>query len=94
MNINSIFSPIFKLSNNKLIGIYNNKSNIYKKGIFFGLIIKEFVNNYKYYKNTNNEINISVKIDKKDINKKLYFLDNYLIITFFISNIVNILIQF
>ena len=29
----------------------------------------------KYYKNS--EINISVQVDKKDVNKKLYFLDNY-----------------
>ena len=33
------FSPIFNLMNNKLIGIYENDSNNYNKGIFFKNII-------------------------------------------------------
>ena len=75
MNIQSKFSPIFNLTNNKIIGIYRNNSNFYKKGISFKLILEEFFLYNKYYKNS--EINISVQVDKKDVNKKLYFLDNY-----------------
>ena len=85
-NINSKykFSPIFNLSNNKLIGIHNNnyKKN-FKKGIFLKRHINEFIkrdkypNNIQYKYNTDiNEIHILIKIDKEDINKKVYFFDN------------------
>ena len=42
------YSLIFKLSNNKLIGIKSRKSNNYNIGIFFGQILNEFLNKYKY----------------------------------------------
>ena len=82
---NTNFFPIFNLSNNKLIGInLVNRSNYFNMGIFLTSLISEFVNRYKhikkfqlkYNKNIINEINILVKIDKKDINKEIYFLDN------------------
>ena len=41
------FSPIFNLSNNKLIGIYKNNSKYYNKGIFLNFIISEFIKEYK-----------------------------------------------
>ena len=71
-NINSIskFSPIFNLSNNKLIGIHKNKSKYYNKGIYF----KSIINKNIYY---NSEVEILIKIERNDINKEIYFLDNY-----------------
>ena len=79
---NSNGSPIFNLSNNKLIGICLKHSRYYVKGIFFQFLIYEFLEEYKYSKkaykyNSKNEINILIKIEKKDIDKKIYYLDNY-----------------
>ena len=68
-------SPIFNLSNNKLIGVYNNSSKHYNKGIFFKFFIDEFIREYKISKS--NEIDILIDIDNKDIGKEIYFLDNY-----------------
>ena len=68
------FSPIFNSNNNKLIGIYNKSKN---KGIFLKFIIDEFLNIYKNNKNMKNEIDITIKVEQKDINKQIYFLDNY-----------------
>ena len=76
-NINSKYSLIFNLSNNKLIGIYNNQSKYYNNGIFLKYIIKEYENKYNYFRNKDNEILLKLKIDKNDINKEIYFLDNY-----------------
>ena len=53
-------SPIFNLSNNKLIGIHENVSTYYNKGIFLKCIINKFISRYKYkyksiiYKYNNN----------------------------------------
>ena len=72
-------SPILNLSNNKLIGLCMNNSNFYSKGIYFYEIIQEFIQEYKawqFSKNKTNEIDIIVKINKDEINKKIYFLDN------------------
>ena len=83
-NINSKykFSPIFNSSNNKLIGINKNKCKCLNKGIFLKNHINEFIEIYsntriKYrYINNINQINILLNIEKEDINKKIYFLDN------------------
>ena len=72
-NINSKYSLIFNLSNNKLIGIYTRKSKYYNEGIFFKFIINEFIKNYKYYFN---EIDIIINVEKDNINKNIYFLNN------------------
>ena len=70
-NENDIF-PIFKLSNNKLVGFqFSNK------GIFIKYIINKFIYNKKYRYKYENEINIIVKVEKDDINKNIYFLDSY-----------------
>ena len=76
---NSFYYPIFRLTKNKLLGIYKKDSKCYHKGIFFKYIIKQLES--KYLKkdmmiNLSNEIEISIKIDKKDINNHIYFLDN------------------
>ena len=77
-------SPIFSLSNNKLIGIYKNTSKYHNVGIFLKFIIKEFImeyiyskNRFKFDKQLKNEIDVLIKINKKDIDKKIYYLDNY-----------------
>ena len=79
-------SIIFNLSNNKIIGYNKNISikNNSNKGISFKLLISEFINEYKNYKNINkfdkkliNEINIKIQVDKSDIGNIIYFLSNY-----------------
>ena len=88
INSNNKFSPIFNLSNNKLIGININNSHYYNRGLFLKNteIIKEYKelkkikkieNNHGYYKNNKNEINILINIEENDIDKEIYFLDNY-----------------
>ena len=76
------FSPIFNLSNNKLIGIYKNNSKYYNKGIFLNFIISEFIKEYKntkkYIQNDTksmNIIDIKIYIGTEDINEKIYFLN-------------------
>ena len=79
----SNFSLIFNL-NNKLIGIggYNYRHELNNIGIYFNEIINDFINQYRYnrsnsYKNFRFEINLSIEINKEDINHKIYFLENY-----------------
>ena len=75
-------SPIFNITNNKLIGLYKGNLINYNKGLFFKFIIKEFINEYKYtnkllrFDRKKNEINILFNINKKDINKDIYFLNH------------------
>ena len=67
-------SPIIKLSNNKVIGIY--KESIDKNNFNRGALLKYAI--YEYFEkiNDNNNIKLLVKIEKEDINKDIYFLDN------------------
>ena len=66
--------PILNLSTNKIIGIH--------KGLFKKNGINEFnIGTYLKYpliemNEIKNEIKMKIKIDKKDINNKIYFLDN------------------
>ena len=81
INLNFKDSPVFNLSNNKLIGIAKENSKYFTNGYFFKFIINEFINEYKiskYSSNDNawNEIDILVYIEENDINKEIYFLDN------------------
>ena len=72
-NVNSNFSLIFNLNNNKLIGLHkNNAKYYYNEGIYFKNIIKEIKN----YLININEINILVNIEKEDINKEIYFIND------------------
>ena len=82
INSDSNGAPIFNLNNNKLIGIYKNNSKYYAKGIFLKFAIKEFIKEVmqsrKNIKNDNkNEISIIVNVEKEDVWKKIFFLDNY-----------------
>ena len=70
LNLNLHGLPIFNSSNNKLIGIHNNKYNFYLKGIYFKYIINEIFS-------VRNEINIIIDVKEEDKNNKIYFLDNY-----------------
>ena len=70
------YYPIFNLSSNKLIGIYQKNSSYYIKGKFFKYIIDiidEINNENNKIKENYNEIKIRVKINKADIGKKIYF---------------------
>ena len=86
-NIDSNFSPIFINSNKnyQLIGLLDNRAK-YFKGIFLRKIIKKFIDIYKCNKNKQNEIDILMNVDEKDVGKKMYFLCNDDI---FFSNIMS-----
>ena len=78
VNPNSKGALIFSSHNNKIIGIHNvTNSNYINEGLFFNIIIKAFTIKYKHNKNSCNEINIIINVEKNEINKKIYFLDNY-----------------
>ena len=78
--------PIFNLSNNKIIGLYVEKSKFFHKGILFNDILDEIKNeifdNIKMGKGNDNnikrknEIKLVVNAEKNEINKEIYFLDN------------------
>ena len=80
-------SPIINLESNKVIAVHVGASEKFKFniGTFLKYPIYEFLN--LYYKNNSimgnnntlknkNEIKITLKIEKTDINKEIYFLDN------------------
>ena len=77
--------PILDIFSNKLIGIHESIDGHYCKGKFLNYAFKEFLIKYKLNKKNEikktfeneNEINIVVKVNKTDIGKKIYFLDNY-----------------
>ena len=73
INPNENCAPIFNLYNNQLIGIYNI-SKYYAKGIVLKYIINEFIKIHKN-KKVNNEIEITIQVDKEDINKNIYYLN-------------------
>jgi len=72
-------SPILKLSNQKIIGIHKegvSKYN-YNRGTLLKYPINEYLNKInEKIKKKNNEIKLLLKIEKEDINKDIYFLDN------------------
>jgi len=65
-------SPILRLSNKKIIGIHKEGVNDYNKGTLLKYPINEYLNK----KNEINEIKLKIEIEKEDINKDIYFLDN------------------
>ena len=69
-------SPILKLSNKKIIGIH--KEAVSKYNYNRGTLLKYPINEYlkKFNKFKNNKIKLELKIEKDDINKDIYFLDN------------------
>ena len=68
-------SIIFNLKNNKIIGIHIRNKYNKNIGLFFKIIIESF--KIKYKNLSSNEIKMVIKIEKDDINNKIYFLDNY-----------------
>ena len=70
-------SPIIKLSNKKIIGIHK-ESEInynYNRGTLLKYPINEYLNKNNII-NKNNGIKLTIKIEKEDIKKNIYFLDN------------------
>ena len=66
-------SPILRISNKKIIGIHKESISRYKYNI--GTLLKYPIN--EYLNNINkNEINMTINIEKKDINNNIFFLDN------------------
>ena len=70
-------SPILNLLNKKIIGIHKEsvKKYNYNRGTYLKYPIIEYINNI-YLNKKGNEINMIIKIEKEDINKDKYFLDN------------------
>ena len=68
-------SPIINLLNHKLIGIH--KESLPSKGFNRGSFLKYPITEYleKFSISTKNEINVTLKIEEKDINQKIYFLN-------------------
>ena len=82
MNSKSNSFPIFNLNNNQIIGLYNKASKFLNKGISFRFIINKFLREYQSPKkvnkfNINNNIEITIEVNKDNIGKDIYFLDNY-----------------
>ena len=72
-------SLIFNLSNNKILGIGGINIKYYNKGrLTFKFILNEFINK--------DEINILIDIQREEINKDIYFLDNFLEEKLFFNN--------
>ena len=86
---NEDVSLIFNLNNNKLLGKHEGSIIPFNRGKNFQFLFTEYTfkynclnkcktnNKYKYYKVLKNEISILINADKPDINKQIYFLDNY-----------------
>ena len=72
-------SPILNISNNQVIGIHKESAikNNFNKGTYLKYPIIEYLNNINIIKKNEikNEINIKVKVDKKHVNKNIFFLD-------------------
>ena len=66
--------PIFNLHNFKVIGIHkgDHKKNEFKDGV----VLRGAIDLFNTYKDIENEIVLYLEINEKDINKKIYFLDN------------------
>ena len=65
-------SPIINLLNNKIIGIH--KESVKNKNYNRGTLLKYPINEYLKL-NNKNEINLTIKINEKDINKNIYYLN-------------------
>ena len=78
INKSSKITIIFNSTNGNIIGIYKEKKSDYiNKAFFFNLIIEAFIIKYKNNLNSCNEINILIKVNPGEVNKEIYFLDNY-----------------
>ena len=84
INSNIKYNIILNLNNNKIIGMLDDKSKIYNNGIFINDLIDQFIykiNNistpYSEYEENINSISLTINVDVKEVNKQIYFLDNY-----------------
>ena len=75
---------ILNLKNNRIIGISDFESKNYNNGIFIGDLIDQFIYKIEHISTPCNEsetnytsISIKINIDKNEVNKEIYFLDNY-----------------
>ena len=82
-NKGSSGAPILNLENNKVIGVHKGFETEYKTGTFLKCPINEFFSNKPIvftkkdtYKEFQNEITITLKIEQSDLNNEVYFLDN------------------
>ena len=78
--------PIFNLKSNKIIGLHEMNYNFNKnKGLNLKSTIHDFIEKFKYNNKQNqenninsyNELDILININREEINKEIYFLDNY-----------------
>jgi len=75
---------IISLTNNKILGILDTKSKDNNNGIFISELIDQFIyeinhisTNFSEFKNNFTSINITINIDENEVNKEIYFLDNF-----------------
>ena len=70
-------APIFNLLNNNVIGIHIGKQE--KKKVNIGIVLKPIIDNFynlQYNIKKKNEIIITINVDKEQIDKNIYILDN------------------
>ena len=74
----SLGSPILNLSTNKVIGICKEftKDSTERKGINFKYVMRELFKHKIPKNNLINEIKIAIKVEKEDINKRIYYMYN------------------
>ena len=70
IDINSECYLIFRICNNKLIGINNNSSKYFNRGIYLNSIINKFLSNYIYLNNK------YICINKMKMKKKYKYYEN------------------
>ena len=67
-------SPIINLTNHEIIGIH--KESLVKRKINRGTLLKYPIDDFINKKLKKNEIEITIKVEKEEINKEIYYLDN------------------
>ena len=67
-------SPILNLLTQKVIGIHKGDSNHFK--IKFGTLLKGPIQDFNFLNKEKNEILITLKVEKSEVNEDIYFFDN------------------
>ena len=83
-DVNLLLIFLQNLKNNKIIGILDDKSKNYNNVILISDLIGQFIYKIEHIstpcnesENNHTSISITINIDKNEINKEIYFLDNY-----------------